>query len=1074
MRLVRYLVPALVGGVICAARLGAQGATGTIAGRVVDSTTQQPIGSVTVVVEGTQRGTLSRDDGSFIIGGVPAGAHRVRASRIGVVPQVREITVLAGGTVAVTFYLRRQAAVLSEVVVTGYGTQRREAISGSVATVDAEAANVGVIANVNQMLSARVAGVHTVQNNGEPGAGVQVRIRGGTSISASNDPLYVVDGVPLQNEETAPGAPGIASINPQLARNPLNSINPNDIESITVLKDASATAIYGSRGANGVVLIQTKRAAAGAGQMEYETYVGAATPARRLKLASGAQYRGFVEQQVGLYIQDSLANRPRTSWRGLAPTALASLGNADTDWENELTRTSLATNHNLSFSGGSAATQYRASLNYFKQQGVVIANALERYQGRLNALHDAFAGRLRLGLNLMAARVNNDYAPIENTGGFLGGLFTNMVIYNPTYPVRRASGQYFETWCPANDASGRPIEVCNAAPTAVDLKNPVAMATLWEDEAPENRILGNFTGTISLRQDLTSQTTLGVDYTAAVRRTFAPRASPVGAQYGGYARQADRSLQNVNFQQLLTFSPRFGANQDFEIVGGYEYTKVDNRGFDAQMQGFITDVFGVNNLAAGTQSQSPKPTSFRVESELASFFSRANYGFAGRYFLTGVVRYDGSSRLAEGHQWSLFPAISASWRLHEEPFMAGRPLSISTLGVRAGWGKQGNQSVAPYQTKLLLRADPGAIYPFGGVLTTGLRAAQVANPDLKWETAEQVNVGIDYGFMNDRFTGVIDLYQKTTRDLLLQVAVPQPAVVERRLENVGNIRNRGIEMTFNTPLISGGTRTLGLEIIASAERNEVTNLGDTTQACRTDRSKCRFINTGFVSGQGQSNQYSQRIMLGEPIGTFFAPVFLRVETTGANAGQQIFRCKPTSAGCTNGETTAPTDADREVVGSANPDFMIGVSNNAMWGRFDASWLWRGEFGGKVFNNTALVYRTKGAARQGRNFLAAALTDPDTLFEPAKFSTRWIEDRTFVRLQNVTVGYNFNLPPRFGGGRGTRVYVSGDNLLLFTKYSGYDPDVFVRADETYGGVTRGLDYLTYPRARTFTIGARHQF
>ena len=406
--------------------------------------------------------------------------------------------------------------------------------------------------------------------------------------------------------------------------------------------------------------------------------------------------------------------------------------------------------------------------------------------------------------------------------------------------------------------------------------------------------------------------------------------------------------------------------------------------------------------------------------------------------------------------------------------MSGRPFSISALGVRAGWGKQGNQSVAPYQTKLLLRADPGAIYPFGNVLTTGLRAAQVANPDLKWETAEQVNVGIDYGFMNDRFTGVIDLYQKTTRDLLLQVDVPQPAVVQRRLENIGNIRNRGIEMTFNTPLISGGTRTLGLEIVASAESNEVTNLGDTTQACRADLSKCRFINTGFVSGQGQSNQYSQRIMLGEPIGTFFAPVFLRVETTGPNRGKQIFRCKAGSAGCTNGETTDPTDADREVVGSANPDFMIGVSNNATWGSFDASWLWRGEFGGKVFNNTALVYRTKSNAKQGRNFLASTLGDPDDISEPAKFSTRWIEDRTFVRLQNVTVGYTFNLPTRFGGGRGTRVYVSGDNVLLFTKYSGYDPDVFVRADDTYGTVTRGFDYLTYPRARTFTIGARHQF
>ncbi|HEU5184289.1 MAG TPA: TonB-dependent receptor [Gemmatimonadaceae bacterium] len=1034
MAMVRFLVLALTGGLLLAAPIDAQDLTGTISGRVVDSTTQQPLAGATVRVEGTQRGTITADNGGFTIGGVPAGTHQVRATRIGYAPLVQTVTVAAGATTNVDFSLPPRAAVLSEVVTTGYGTQRREAISGSVSTVDAEAANKGVIANVNQMLTGRVAGVTTVTSSGEPGGGVQIRIRGGTSISASNDPLYVVDGVPLQNDEISPDAPGIASINPQLSRNPLNSINPGDIESITILKDASATAIYGSRGANGVILITTKRAPTAAGQLVYETYVGASTAAKRLELASGAQYRQFVQQQV--------------TAGDLPATALTNLGNADTDWEDAILRRGVATNHNLSFAGGSPTTQYRASLNFFKQDGIVISNGLERYQGRLNALHDALGGRLRLGLNLMAARVNNDFAPIENTGGFLGGLFTNMVIYNPTYPVRRASGQFYETWCPPSATE------CNATPTAQDLKNPVAFAELYEDESPENRLLGNFTGTITLLDNLTAQTTVGVDYTDATRRTFAPRSSPAGAQYNGYARQADRSLQNVNFQQLVTYSPRFG-DHSLEVVGGYEFTKTDNRGFDAQMQGFITDVFGVNNLGAGTQASSPVPTSYRVESELASFFSRANYGFADRYFLTGVVRYDGSSRLAEGHKWQLFPGISASWRVSEEAFMQDAPLSLSTLAVRVGWGKQGNQSVAPYQTKLLLRADPGAVYPIGNVLTTGLRAAQVGNPDLTWETTDQVNVGIDYGFANDRFTGVIDLYQKTTNDLLLEVLVPQPAVVNTRLENIGSIRNRGIEMTFNTPLISGDALNLGLELVASAERNEVTSLGGRAP-----------IQTGWVSGQGQSNQYSQLIKVGEAIGTFFAPEFLHVNEDG----QQVFSCQAASAGCVNGETIDPQDADRIVAGSANPDFSLGLSNNLTWGKFEASWLWRGEFGGKVFNNTALVYRTKSNAKQGRNFLASTLGDPDDLSEPAKFSTRWIEDRTFMRLQNLTIAYNFVLPSRFGGGRGTRVYLSGDNLLLISDYSGYDPEVFVET----GLASRGIDYLTYPRARTITAGVRHQF
>lgn len=1013
--------------IICCTDVAVAQATGSISGRVVDSATSTPLSDATVMVDGTDRRASTRDDGTFRITGVPAGSHALRVRRIGYGTSVWPVSLAAGQALDIEIRISPHAAALTEIVVTGYGTQRREAISGSVSTINAEAANVGVIVNAAQMLQGRVTGVQMIRNNGEPGANAQIRVRGGTSISASNEPLYVVDGVPLQNDETTPGAPGIAAINAQLGRSPLNAISPDDIESITVLKDASATAIYGSRGANGVILIQTKRAGAGVGQMTYETYVSASTPSRRLKLASGDQYRAFVQDQI------SKGNLPST--------AVSNLGAANTDWEDEITRTGFAANHNLAFAGGSASTQYRASLNYFDQKGVVNANGLTRYQGRLNASHDAFTGRLRLGLNLMAARVVNDFAPIENTGGFLGGLFTNMVIYNPTRPVRNADGSYFEL------GSG-----------AQDVRNPVAMAELWDDVAPENRVLGNFTGAISLLDNLTSQTTLGIDYTDAVRRTFAPRASPVGAQYNGYARQADRSLQNANFQQLLTFAPRIGTEQELEVVGGYEYTKIDNRGFEAQMQGFITDAFGVDNLGAGTQASSPAPTSYRVESQLVSFFGRANYGFAGKYFLTGVMRYDGSSRLAEGNQWAMFPALSAAWRLSEEAFLSGSDL-FSTLALRAGWGLQGNQAVAPYQTQLLLRADPGATYPFGGQITTGLRAAQVGNPDLKWETSEQVNIGIDYGLLSDRFTGVIDFYRKNTKDLLLEVSVPQPAVVNSRLENIGSLRNTGVEATLNTMLFNRATRSLNLELIASIERNEVVSLGDTAR---------KFINTGWVSGQGMSGQYSQRIMVGEPIGAFFAPVFLRVETTGPNAGQQVFACKTASSTCVNGETTSPTDEDREVIGSANPDFSLGVSNNARWGAIDASWLWRGEFGGKVFNNTALVYQTKSNVTQGRNFLAAALDDADAITEPAKFSSRWIEDRSFVRLQNVTVGYR--VPARFVRGRATRLFVSGDNLLLFSGYTGYDPEVFVAT----GLASRGIDYLTYPRARSYTLGANIQF
>jgi TonB-dependent starch-binding outer membrane protein SusC len=1019
----------VVVGLLWAARLGAQG-TGTISGRAVDSTSQQPLSSVTVMIVGTQRGTLTRNDGGFAMSGVPAGTVRLRASRIGYAAQEQSATITAGGTTPVQFTLRPLAAVLSELVVVGYGTQRREAITGSVATVKAEEANVGVIPNANAMLTARVAGVNVTQNNGEPGGGAQIRVRGGTSLSASNDPLYVVDGVPLQNDQTVAtgGANGIGG---SLPRSPLNSISPSDIASITVLKDASATAIYGSRGANGVVLIETKRGQSGAGDFEYDVYVASAAPASTLDFMTGSEYRTFVQQQVA-------AGK-------LQQSALDRLGTANTDWEAELTRNSLSQNHNLAFSGGTAATQYRASLNYFDQNGVVINNGLQRYQGRINAQTQALNGRLQFGANLTASRVNNKYLAFENTGGFSGGVFVNMATFNPTYPViDPKTNTYYEL-----------------GPGSQSDRNPVALAKQIDDRAPEDRILGNLNLSYALLSSLTSKTTVGVDYTNSTRRTFMPRDNPVGAQTNGLARQEDRQLTNLNFLELLTFTPHISASNELEVVGGYEYTNFDNTGFLAESHDFITDAFSTYNLGAGVQTSSPPPGSWREQSLLASFFGRLNYSFRNKYFLSGVLRYDGSSRLAEGHQWQTFPAISGSWHLSEEGFLKNS--FFSNLNVRAGWGLQGNQAVRPYATELLLSANSGARYPFGNTITTGLLATQVANPDLKWETSEQTNVGFDYGFKNNKYTGSIDLYQKDTKDLLLDVAVPQPAVVTTRIENIGSIRNRGLEATFDAELYNRPQRTISSGLIFAVERGEVKSLG----AGRA------FIVTGAVSGQGQSDQYAQRLIPGEPIGTFWGPEFAGVNSSG----QQTFNHYTVTRDANGNEvsrtlagtTTSPTEDDKRIIGNANPNFSLGLRSNATWSKWDFSWLWRAEVGRDVFNNTALVYATKGDAKQGRNFLRSALNDPTSIDDPSIFSSRWIEDGSFLRLQNITIGRAFTLPTR-SGARNARVYLSGDNLLLFTPYSGYDPEVFVSA----GLASRGIDYLAYPRARTFTLGANLKF
>ncbi len=1022
MALTRCALVAVLASFVVAAPLSAQAGTGIVTGRVLDSASQQPLVSATIRVVGTTSGALTRNDGSYTLSGLRPGPQTLRVTRIGFAAQTRPVTVTAGATITADFTLASQSAVLSDVVVTGYGSQRRESITGSVSTVNADQANVGVITNANQLLSGRVAGVRVTSNSGEPGGGVQITVRGGTSISASNNPLYVVDGVPLQNENVVAGA-AINGVNAALPRSALNSINPNDIESITVLKDASATAIYGSRGANGVVLIQTKKGARGASSVEYDTYVAGSNAARHLDFLTGDQYRTFVQQQVAA---------------GKLPASQNALnGDANTDWERALLRTGYATSHNLAFSGGSQQTNYRASLNYFDTQGIVRSNGLKRYQGRINGRTSVMDERIQIDANLTASRVNNRYLAMENGGGFTGGVFTNMAIYNPTLPVK------------TTDPVTQQEVYYEMGGGSQSVRNPVALADQITDKAPENRILGNASGTVMIIDGITAQTTIGADYTSSVRQTYIPRSSPLGAEFSGVARQAERSLQNLNFQQLVTGTPKLGGQQELEVVAGYEFSRFTNNGFEATMQGFVTDAFQFNNLGAGIQTGSPVPVSYIQDSKLVSFFSRANYGYAGRYYLTGVIRRDGSSRLAEGHKWSTFPALSASWRVNNESFMSGS--RFSTLAVRAGWGRQGNQSLQPYATQLLLKTDAGAKYPFGTSVTTGLVAAQVANPDLKWETSEQTNFGVDWGLRNDRISGTIDIYQKTTKDLLLTVPVPQPAVVSTQIQNIGSVRNRGLEATLEARLYDRADRSLSSGLVFAMERNEVTSLGD-----------AEFIITGNVYGQGQSGRYSQRLIPGQPLGTFWGPKFLRVD----GSGKQVFACTAGSTGCTNGETLAPTGGDEMILGNANPDFTLGLRSNAGYGRFDASWLWRGEFGRTVFNNTALVYSTKGNAKSSRNFLASALDDPIAIDEPAIYSSRWLENGRFIRLANATVGYNFRLP----GDRTTRIYLSGDNLFLFTPYSGYDPEVFVDA----GVATRGIDYLSYPKARTFTLGAHVGF
>ncbi len=1034
MAVVRRLVLALVVGLMWAIPLSAQDVTGIVRGRVIDAGTNQPLPDVQVEVEGTRRRAFTGSDGGFIIVGVPLGTHRVRAARIGHAPTEQIVTVAGGATVDLSFSLERRAIALQDVVTVGYGVQKRAAITGSIATVDADAANVGIVPNVNTMIQGRAAGVNVVTNSGEPGSGAQILIRGGSSISASNEPLYVIDGVPLNNVEIeSVGLQG--GSNAPLPRSPLNLINPADIASISILKDASASAIYGSRAANGVVLIETKKGTGGGPSVEYELQVGRSSLRSHLDVLSGDQYRAFITDQVA---------------KGAITTAPA-LGTANTNWESQITRSAPTLQHNFSFAGGGPETQYRASLSFLDQEGVVLNNGMKRYTGRINSVHNAMDGALRFGLNLTASQVQDTYIYSDNTTGFEGGVFVNMVAFNPTFPayvVDPATGvaSFYQT-----------------GPGKQSNRNPLALTQQIQDRGKSLRTFGNFSADYDIFSSLTARVNLGIDRAEGRRGVYLPRISPIGAEWTGRAQQSNRDLTSRTLQTQLTFRHAITSNQEFEMIGGYEFNDYDLAEFKAESRNFVTDALGYNNLGAGATNVTP--TSFNEQSRLVGFYSRANWNLGDRFYLTGVWRRDGSSRFGIGNKWAVFPGISGAWRISEESFMKGRPLS--ELRLRAGWGKQGNPGVPPYASLLVL-GPGGNSYVFGEQAFTGFAPTTNANPNLKWESSAQTNFALDYGFLNNRILGSLEYYVKNTTDLIFNVNVPQPAPVSTRLENVGRLQNKGVEFSLDGTVLTRPDLTWSAGFNVSHDKNKVVELG----AGRT------FLTNGRVSGQGQSDTRSERLLPGEEIGTFYGAQFAGWGPNGIELFNRyvVTRDPVTNAILTRtltGTTATPSEDDYTVIGHANPKYTLGFHSNATWRAFDFSISIARQSGMQVFNNTALVYSTKSNALQNKNFLSAALSDSTNIKQPARYSSRWIEDGSFTRLQNITVGYTFDVPGLGGQFKGARAFLSGDNLLLGTNYSGYDPEV--HTDARLGGLAeRGTDFLNYPRPRTVTGGIRVRF
>lgn len=875
---------------------------------------------------------------------------------------------------------------LEEVVVIGYGTQKKKDLTGSSASVSAEDFNGGVVTSPEMLIQGKAAGITITPTNGEPGGGVSVRVRGGTSISSSNEPLYVIDGMPIQSANTLPGGTGLTGGS---QRNPLSRLNPNDIESITVLKDASATAIYGARGANGVVLITTKKGKGGSAMaVDYNYQLSASTLAKKLDLLTADEYRTAVNRF------------------GLGNT----LGNADTDWQDEVFQTGVAQQHNLSLSGGSAEGNYRLSLGYLDQDGIVINSGTERFTSRLSMNQKTLDGKLTLSGNINVSQQDDNLTPYQQTGGFEGGIFTNVMKMNPTLPVYDADGNY--------------TFVSNS------VRNPVQAALEIDDVARTTGITMNGTARLDLGdlvEGLSATANTGYDTYNTIRKTYLPKSTPYGVADNGIAAQKFGQVSSQVLETYLNYDAEVGGNM-LNLIGGYSWQENNYEGFGATAYDFVTDNYSFNNLDGGGRAQLGDKYSYRGASRLVSFYTRANYDIGGKLMLTGTVRRDGSSKFGANNKWGVFPSFAAALRLSEFDFV---PESFTDLKLRAGWGVVGNEAIGEYQS--IARIGTGSNAVIGGSPTSGTGYLNPANPSLRWESTASTNVGLDWELNDGKFYGSLDVFQKNTSDLLLTVPAPAPSVAPTLLANVGATSNTGFDLMLNYALVSTSDFGWDIGFNLSRSRLMIEDLGTNSD-----------ILTGAISGAGQSGAFAQKLVVGEAYGTFYGLVY---------------------------DASANTYSDEaQVIGLAQPDFTYGFLNTFRFGKFNASVFFRGQQGGSVFNNTAMEYTTLDNLNTNINLLAPALdfTD-DMLTSTPTYSSQWIEDASFLRLDNLNISYDVDV-------KGSQwlnsavVGLSGQNLLLLTNYSGYDPEVNTAASGN-GAPSLGVDYTNYPRARTIALNVK---
>ena len=967
----------------------------SVSGKVTDKSDGSGMPGVSISVKGSNRGTQTDVNGAYKIS-APANATLVY-SFVGFTKQ--EIAVGTRSEMNVALISADKA--LDEVIVVGYGTTTRKDATGGVSSLSAKDFNQGVISSPEQLLQGRVAGVQLTPSSGEPGSAIDIRIRGTTSLRGGG-PLYVVDGIALDGGSTSDGANGSSGFGEIASKNPLNFINPSDIENITVLKDASAAAIYGARGANGVVLITTRKGKAGASNLNVS-----------IGTSISSNYKNYDVLSTSAFLTEAAK-------AGLDPSSKLINAGSSTNWQDQIFRTAVTQNYNLSYGGGNENTTYLFSLGYNDQQGTIKSSFMNRVTARVNATHKLFDNKVVLSVAMTTSQVKDKGAASGANVGYLGSVISRAIQTNPTYPIFDTDGSYYTN-------------------KSLAFRNPVSMLEQIDIRANTNRTLANVSAMWNITKDLSFKSNFGLDNSTGVtRQSVQPNTPGFADSYNneGSAAIINKYVVTTTIEHTLNYKTVLGKSK-IDALAGFAYQKFENQG-NGIFAGFFTSPAGfdlTNNIGFVDNSGSRKAYSafsYKGVNDIQSYFGRVNYSFNDKYLITGTLRVDGSSRFGLNNKYGYFPSVAAAWRLINEDFV---PKEIfSDLKMRVNYGVTGSQDFAN-------NASVGTSTPNSSA--GSVNKENIPNPDLKWEQTKAYGVGLDFGLMKGRITGTVDYFNRSTESQLFRFAAPQPEVATSRWANIpADIRNTGVEVSLNYAVIQNKNFSWDLNLNSTFLNNEVKRLDVAT------------IQSGFLFGQGLSGAFVQPITQGFPIFGFFLKDFKGYDSKG---------------------NTILSDGPATYKGSPLATFVWGLNNAFTFGAWNASVFINGQSGGYTYNNTANAVLNRGSLKQGNNVTAYTLsstTGQDYGDAPAP-STLYLEKSDFIRISNFTIGHTVKLPTN-SFAKSLNISLSGQNLLLISNYSGLDPEITNPLAGRDGVASKGIDYIAYPKARTFTLGLSANF